>query len=100
MAKGLMAAHRLVDLKRPKQSTKKRDYPVVETSGERYGYGIRVRLEKPELAKLKVNVNDYNIGDTVSIVAKAKIINLSESESMDSDDQKSVEMQITKMRVI
>lgn len=71
---------------------------VEKPKGPSYPYGLRVTLNKEQLTKMKIEVKDMTIGDKVSIQAVAKVVRMSESVGTYSDD-KSIELQITKLSV-
>ena len=84
---------KLVSLKRPKEKAVADSKPV-DASPEPYPWGTRITLEKEELDKLQITVDDFGIGNKVSIMADAEVVSL--RESVDQQNKtKSVELQIT-----
>ncbi len=79
------------------------DVPEVATkspksNGPSYPYGLKLTLNKDQLTKMKISPKDMTIGDKVEIKAMAKIVRISETSGDDYED-KSIELQITKLAV-
>lgn len=90
----------LVDMKRPKKSTKEMQrLPTVTDSNEQYPYGLRLTLEKEELGKLGLKVGDFDIGIVCSIQCEGEIVSLRESVGRAGEESGTVEIQIVKMTV-
>jgi hypothetical protein len=91
----------LVDMKRPKKS--KEEAKVTEGPvgvEERYPWGLRLTLEKEELAKLGLKPADLAIGSKCAIQCEGEVVGLRESASKEPErEQKSVEIQIVKMAI-
>ncbi len=82
-----------------KRSTKKQESLracTVSEAKEEYGYGTRITLEKEELKKLSIKLDDFDVKDTVVFKISAKIIAIKSSDSM-HDSSESIEFQITDM---
>lgn len=77
-----------------KQKLRKSVNTMPDIEKSEYPYGLRLSLDKDQLKKLGISVKDYEIGDTVTIEAKAKVESLS-SSSGSSGDYETVCLQIT-----
>lgn len=87
----------LTDMKFSKSEAKEHNKPMEVSSSKReYPYGLSITLEKESLKKLKLNLVDFNIGDTVMVVAQTKVTSISQSNDYDSED-KTISLQIQKM---
>lgn len=60
----------------------------------KYPYGLRIRLTKPELDKLDVDYTDWKVGDVFHLHTLAKVVSISENET-EGDHNCCVELQIT-----
>jgi len=94
-------AQNLIDMRRPKKNLRKGviDAPT-SPDQEKYPWGIKLNLGKDEIKKLGLKTDSRKIGDKVTIVAQAEISSLSESQSMNGEDQRDMGIQITKMKII
>lgn len=90
---------KLVSMARTKAEKKAAEdrYKAMPSSGEDYPYGLCLTLGKDELEKLGVDELP-NVGDEISLDVVVKVTRVSASAS-ETDDQKSVELQVTKMAV-
>lgn len=90
---------KLTSMKRTKKNKTENEMaePVAYDS-EDYPYGLELRLEKAEFGKLGLDINDFSIGGTIDIVAKAEITHLSESSNK-SNAQSSASFQITDLAI-
>ena len=73
----------LTDMKRPKPKKSEMDkmaQPAL-AEGDRYPWGLQIRLEKDDLEKLGVSAADFRIGQTVAIQAQAKVTSINSRES-------------------
>lgn len=90
----------LTDMKRPKPKKSEMDKMVqpAMVEGDRYPWGLRIRLEKDELEKLGVGAADFKIGQTVTIQAQGKVTSISSRESTGSEKaMQDVAIQIEKV---
>lgn len=92
-------AKKLVSMARTKAEKKAAEerYKTMPSSGEDYPYGLCLNLGKEELTKLGVGELP-NVGDEITLDVVAKVTRVSASAS-ETDDQKSVELQVIKMAV-
>lgn len=90
---------KLTDIRRKpkKKSTKNMLVPEAVDAGE-YPWGMRINLEKEELAALDLKSRNFNIGDKVEISAIGEVVELRESASRKYQDS-TVVLQITKIAV-
>lgn len=90
----------LTDMKRPrpkKSDLKEMAMPAM-AEGDRYPWGLQIRLEKDELEKLGVSAADFKIGQTVTIQAQGKVTSISSRESTGSEKaMQDVAIQIEKV---
>lgn len=90
----------LVDMKRTKKEAKDNSPEVAKSSmEEKYPWGLSITLEKESLEKLGIDVSKCGIGDKVMIEAECEVSNISMSERIKGQDQKTLGLQITRMAV-
>lgn len=89
---------KLKSMKRPKiKPSTKSNVPVeVESSDGEYPYGLEIRLEKIDLEKLGLDIEDFTVGGKVDMICEAEVTSLSESASK-VNSHSSVVLQITAM---
>ena len=91
---------KLTSMKRSKKNKTENstiDEPVC-SEAEDYPYGLEIRLEKAELAKLGIDIDDFSIGGSVDIECQAEVTNLSESANK-NNAHSSASFQITAMAI-
>jgi len=90
----------LISMKRTKRSKAESDKMSEPVSIEEddYPYGLEIRLEKAELTKLGLDIDDFSIGGAVDITCQAEITQLSESANKNSSHT-SASFQITAMAI-
>ncbi len=71
-----------VDMKRTKADIKKESRPTPIGEGDKYPYGLEVRLNKDSLNKLGIDVSKYKVGEKIQIIAQANIEDLRKSENI------------------
>lgn len=86
----------MVSMKRSKADIKKDSVMTSPMDSERYPYGLRLSLQKDELAKLGIK-RLPGVGDTFEIEAMVKVVSVSAGASEGSQDRMSVDLQITDM---
>jgi hypothetical protein len=69
----------MIDMRRPKPREEVKAMP--EVAYEEFPWGLRIRLEKEELQKLGLKPKNFKLDEYVTIQAKGKICELSESEN-------------------
>ena len=77
----------MIDMKRPKlkkSELEAKGMPAM-AEGDRYPWGLQIRLEKDDLEKLGVSAADFKIGQTVAIQAQAKVTSINSRESTGSE---------------
>ena len=86
---------KFIDLKRSK---KERAEGVHAPAGieDPYPYGLRVHLDQEELDKLGLDIDQFDVGDEISFMAKGEIVSISENQSQNSESQ-SLSIQIQEM---
>lgn len=86
---------KLVDMKRPKQTKKGISGPC-PYEGERYPYGLQIRIGNDEIEKLP-GVSGVDVGDVVTITAKARVMSKREEKMNNGDMSRNIEFQIESM---
>jgi hypothetical protein len=90
----------LTDLKRTKEEKKPMDVPqICSESQEEYPYGLCIDLNTDSLDKLGISIDKYNVDDDVCIYAECCVKSLSQSKYSSGKDNKSLSLQITKMKI-
>lgn len=91
---------KLTDIRRKpnKKSTKNMLVAEAVDSAGQYPWGMRINLEKEELAALDLKSRNFNVGDKVEISAIGEVVELRESASRKYQDS-TVVLQITKIAV-
>jgi hypothetical protein len=87
----------LVNMKMSKEEAKEQ-YSPSSDEGPRYPYGLCVHLDDDALSKLAIG-DGVNVGDEVTITAKATVSSKSGYQTMLGDSENSMELQITDMEV-
>lgn len=77
----------MIDMKRPKPKKSDMENMAMPamSEGDRYPWGLRITLEKEDLAKLGLKASGFKIGQTVAIQAQAKVTSINSRESTGSD---------------
>ena len=90
---------KLTDIRRKpnKKGTKNMLAEPVDSACE-YPWGMRINLEKEELAALDLKSRNFNIGDKVEISGIGEVVELRENASRKHQDS-TVVLQITKIAV-
>lgn len=92
---------KLVDVKLPKKTKtelKTDCTPVGYGEQDRWPYGLQIRFEKEQIAKMP-KVAALKVGDILSISGIGKVISVRMSERRGGDDAHSVEVQLEKVAV-
>jgi hypothetical protein len=89
----------MIDLKRKtnKMQTTLRPMPDAGYSEPEYSWGLKITLEKSELDKLDIDIEDFKIGDVITAEIKAEVVRLSSSDSIDGSESKCLELQVQGM---
>lgn len=100
IAKSVIENSDFVDMKMSTKESKKMTEPCAAPSKDspRYPYGLCIDLNNESLDKLKMATLP-DVGDEVTITAKARVQSVSERDSIDGDSSRSVSLQITKLRI-
>lgn len=88
----------LTSMKLP-EKTEKKSFPEVWRNSDKYPYGLKITLDKAILKKLGLTAKDFKSGETVTLEAVAQVYETSDRTSIESGDNQSVSLQITKMGV-
>ena len=91
---------KMMDMARPKP--KKGDKEMMTAPAmehEKYPYGLRVTLQKPELDNLGMSIKDFAMGKTCIAECEMEVMSMRESESQGRDPDQSVELQIKRMMI-
>lgn len=92
----------LKSMKLPKEETKKMDTccPTPGTpEGDRYPYGLEIRLDEKVLKLCGKEANDFDINQTCMIVAECEVVQIrSSAGKKEYQNNESVELQITSMK--
>jgi hypothetical protein len=89
----------LVDMKLPKRSKeemKKDCMPCSTEDQDRWPYGLQLRFEKDQVAKLPI-LTKFKIGEKVMVMAEATVTSIRMSERQGGQEDHSVELQIEKI---
>lgn len=65
----------------------------------RFPWGLSITLDEESLSKLGIDLSNFEIGQTIEIVAVAKVESKSEHEHQDDDAHQSVGLQITELDI-
>ena len=87
----------LVNMKMSKEEAKEQSSPSASGAPE-YPYGLQLNLDDDAMEKLGIG-DGMNVGDEVTITAKAKVTSKSGYQTMVGDAENSVGLQITDMEV-
>jgi len=92
----------LVDMKRPKKTEKQMKDSCMPcgVSEEAYPWGMRLTFEKDELKKLGIKTTGRKVGEKVTVVAEAEIVEISATQNMRGEDRNRMELQLKKLKVI
>lgn len=83
----------MMNLKSMKMKAEKYEPEAVGSSpgkGDQYPWGLRLNLGNEEIEKLGLDFSGLSAGDTVAIIAKATICDLSEREELEAGEGKEV----------
>ena len=85
---------KMVDMRlpKPKKDNGAKPCPSID-GGEEYPWGLRVTFDKEALDKVD-GLFDQDVGDTVKMTIKARVIEKRHVTRKEGDDSKSVELQI------
>jgi hypothetical protein len=87
----------LVNMKMSKEEAKEQSSPST-TDTPRYPYGLEINLDDDAIEKLGIG-DGIEVGDEVTITAKAKVTRKSGYETLVGDSENSIGLQITDMEV-
>ena len=91
-----------VDMRLPKDKAKAMNAPVADTSagnGQKYPWGLRLRLENESLDKLDIKVLPEP--DTeCRLMCVAKVVSVEKREQSGGEARRHLELQITKMALV
>lgn len=87
---------KLKSMKRPKISPSSKGADPIEVEGDEYPYGLEIRLEKVDLDRLGLDIEDFTVGGKVDMICEAEVTSLSESASK-VGSHSSAALQITAM---
>jgi len=89
---------KLIDMQRPKKTLKGvKGTPLEEN--DRYPYGLRIRFDEKDLAKVK-ELQGVDAGDQVTLQCSGMVIEVSVTNRESENKRQSVEIQIHKIGVI
>lgn len=86
----------LVNMKMSKEEAQEYSQPSVD-EGPRYPYGLSINLDDDAIEKL--GCAELNVGDEVTIVAKATVTNKSGYQTLVGDSESSMGLQLTDMEL-
>ena len=89
----------LTDLKRNKEEDKPDSMQSCCESQDEYPYGLCIDLNTDSLDKLGIGIDKFSVKDTVCIYAECQIKSISQSSHVSGKDNKSLSLQITKMKI-
>ena len=88
----------MVNMKMSTEEAKEQSSPSAD-EGPRYPWGLQIHLDDDALSKLGTG-DSLNVGDEVTITAKALVTSKSGYQTMVGDAETSVDLQITDMEVV
>lgn len=88
----------MVNMKMSAEEAKEQNSGPTEAEGPKYPYGLSLNLDNDTLAKLGIGTG-VEVGDEVTITAKAKVTSKSGYETMVGGAENSIGLQITDMDV-
>lgn len=87
---------KLVSMKIDRKAREKMmDAPTLATEGPQYPWGLSLSLEQESLKKLGLSVGELEVGQEVSVIAKARVVSLSSNQSEGNDKNESASLQLT-----
>jgi len=93
-------------MKMPKETTKEKEVVSNVVSpempeGDRYPYGLEIRLDEKVLKLIDKEANDFDINQTCTIVAQCEVVQIrSSAGKQEYQNNESVELQITDMKFV
>lgn len=95
----------LKSMKLPKESTEAKESCCVEPAGmhegDRYPYGLEIRLDEKVLKLCGKEANDFDINQTCTVVAVCEVVQIrSSAGKQEYQNNESVELQITDMKFV
>jgi len=90
-------ASTLVSMKITKAEHKKQRDPSIAIESPAYPYGLSITLDDSALKKLDAAAADYQVGETLVLVANVEVTNISSHDSKGGSVNESVGLQITDM---
>jgi len=87
----------MIDLKLSKKKKKELNGEVPSSSDQEYPWGTSLTFEDEQLKKL--NLSKVEAGDSISLSAIGKIVNISVYEKDKEKGRKSVEIQLQKIEI-
>lgn len=94
---------KLVNMKMSKKEAKDTIGPVSTkealANAPRYPYGLEIRLDTETLKKLGINLDDYKLGETCVIEARAQITDKGEHQRLGGEERINLELQITDLAI-
>lgn len=88
---------KLVSMKLSAEKAKSMTEPAMTSKdAPAYPYGLRISLENDALKKLKIDPLPA-VGDTLQLVALVEIVEVSQRDSADGGERRSMGLQITEM---
>lgn len=88
----------MVSMKMSKEEAKEQNECASPSDQPRYPYGLSINLDDDALEKLGID-DSVNVGDEVTITAKAMVTSKSGYQTMVGDSENSLGLQITDMEV-
>ncbi len=90
----------MVDMKMDKKEKEKMVPQPISTQGKdkgpEYPYGLKIELDNESLDKMDIDLSEFDVGDNVMIMAKAKISSKSiDKNEGDDKERKRMAFQIT-----
>ena len=89
----------LTDLKRTKEEKKPMEAAICCESQDEYPYGLCIDLNTDSLDKLGISIDKFSVKDIVTVIAECEIKSISQSSHVSGKDNKSLGLQITKMKI-
>lgn len=87
---------KLVSVKISKaEATKHSEPSTLATEGPRYPWGLSINLDEDTLETLDLDIDDFKVGGTMTLIAKVEVTGVSSSETQSSGANENVSLQIT-----
>ena len=91
---------KMVNMKLPKPKKHEMGACPATIDEEKYPYGLQLDLSTEALKKLGKSSDEYTVGEQMAVVGMAKVTSTSKRENRHGDNQQSVGIQITDIKIV